>query len=201
MAQHLAWDASTYLVSLPDVFSDAECTEVLPIDSSQTWHPASLGDGRIDLEVRNHDRVIRFDQPLADKIFSSTKAHIPATQIDERGDVWHLQGVNPCMRFLRYSPGHFFKPHYDGATCLSPDLQSFLTLQLYLSTNKEGATVFLPDELCPPNAQPIVVLPKRGSVVMFEHDVLHEGQSLATENKLVLRTDILYACAASRACF
>ncbi|CAG7846881.1 SubName: Full=Uncharacterized protein {ECO:0000313/EMBL:CCA74380.1} [Serendipita indica DSM 11827] len=46
----------------------------------------------------------------------------------------HLTRLNERLRFLKYTPGQFFKPHYDGCY-YTPDRKemSYMTLQIYLN--------------------------------------------------------------------
>src|SRR5687768_16920761 len=65
--------------------------------------------------------------------------------------------INPRLSFLRYEPGHYFKPHCDGLNDLTqPDgmvHKSFVTLHLYLNGEEvegegEGGSTTEFQELC-----------------------------------------------------
>jgi hypothetical protein len=91
--------------------------------------------------------------------------------------------------------GQFFECHIDDYTYLESTKQrSFITLQLYLSNNTEGPTNFY-KEFPIENLykKPVIqVFPSIGDIVLFEHELRHEGALLITEHKYSLRTDVLY---------
>ena len=71
--------------------------------------------------------------------------------------------------------------------------RSFITLQLYLSDNQEGATNFYETFPITKDEKPTVsILPRKGQVVLFDHRIFHEGCILVTEHKYALRTDVFY---------
>lgn len=67
--------------------------------------------------------------------------------------------------------------------------QSLVTCMLYLSEGfKGGETRFL---------DKVDVVPKTGSVLLFDHPILHEGCEVQKGRKYCIRTDVMYAEAAS----
>jgi len=121
------------------------------------------------------------------------------------GNKYHAVGLNERMRFLRYDPGTFFSSHFDGAYVRSLEAgadrkgeQSFVTFQLYLNEGfKGGATRFLSIHDETNHDEPVRsvfpsfltgknrgtrstrphfnVIPRTGSVLLFQHDCCHEG--------------------------
>jgi hypothetical protein len=131
------------------------------------------------------------------------------------------------MRYLRYDPGTYFAPHYDGSYVRSNEAgpervgeQSFVTFQVYLNEGfRGGSTRFLsrhdhsnhdddgadtapapsiwPAFLTPPkrpnsNNPHYNVIPRTGSVLLFQHDCCHEGAKLLTGRKYAIRSDVMY---------
>ena len=47
------------------------------------------------------------------------------------------------LRILRYDPGDFFKPHYDGSYRRDNGERSYITIQLYLNEVKSYVDVYL----------------------------------------------------------
>jgi hypothetical protein len=106
------------------------------------------------------------------------------------------------LDFLKYGPGDYFKPHEDSMIIRTDGLRerSILTLQLYLNSGTDsgdekegdfvgGATTFLPIS----SNDPIVpCVPQAGRVLIFQHDILHEGSMLHKGTKYTMRTDIMY---------
>mmetsp|Transcript_83768 Transcript_83768/g.236610 ORF Transcript_83768/g.236610 Transcript_83768/m.236610 type:complete len:422 (-) Transcript_83768:169-1434(-) len=109
---------------------------------------------------------------------------------------FHAVGLNERLRFLRYDGGTYFAPHFDGQYIRGEDGErqgerSYVTFQLYLNDGFEGgATRFMNgyDE-----SIGIDVVPRTGSVLLFEHAMLHEGSMLVSGRKYALRTDIMYS--------
>ena len=98
-------------------------------------------------------------------------------------------GLNERLRFLRYDPGEYFKPHRDGSFVRADNSEkSLITIQLYLSEGFEGGeTTFFG-----PNNEKVSVVPKTGMVLVFEHPLLHEGSLLKSGRKYSMRTDVMY---------
>lgn len=198
--QNLGWE-NVFLLKLTDMFTKDEITTI--INKPKFFIPATICNDQdeeiIDTNYRFHHKSTQIDRPLAELFYSKLVDTLPKIQQDEQGGYWELDSVNPMMRYLRYEPNQFFKCHEDEPTFLkdSDNLmkRSFITFQLYLSDNQEGATNFyktfpiFPDD---DKISKVSILPKKGDLVLFEHEIYHEGSILVTENKYCLRTDILY---------
>ena len=104
-------------------------------------------------------------------------------------------GLNHRFRFLRYDPGDYLRPHRDGSFAKDDDI-SFVTLQLYLSESFVGGeTRFLPlgsDSNNLKEGQYFDVVPRIGTILLFQHDLGHEGRELVEGRKYAVRTDIMY---------
>jgi hypothetical protein len=132
------------------------------------------------------------DPELAKELFERLKNHIPA---EWKGNA--VAGFNERLRFLRYSPGDYFDQHYDGCY-VRPDgsQRSFLTVMLYLNDGGEemvgGHTTFLNVKKGKGPLGPVSVMPKPGRVLIFQHDIMHEGSLVSSGHKYSMRTDIMY---------
>lgn len=101
------------------------------------------------------------------------------------------------MSFLRYGPGHYFKPHCDGLND-SPDgsQKSFVTLHLYLNDSSGqteelagGATRFW----TPDKKHFLDVEPKVGRVLVFQQRMLvHSGEEVVKGIKYTMRSDFMF---------
>ena len=141
------------------------------------------------LDVRNNKRCILDSVEKANMIWERIKDYIP--------DIWkdklerhQVVGLNERLRFLKYGPGEYFAPHQDGKY-VRPDgsEESFITIQLYLNEGFEGGnTTFM--SLC--NGENVGVVPKIGRVLVFQHDIRHEGSLLVQGTKYAMRIDIMY---------
>lgn len=103
-------------------------------------------------------------------------------------------GLNERMRFLKYSPGHFFAPHRDLRYVRGPDAgpermgeTSHVTVQLYLNDKFKGGTTRF---LC--GKRHYDVVPRAGSALIFDHDLLHEGSKVTGGIKYSVRTDVMF---------
>ena len=109
-------------------------------------------------------------------------------------------GLNERMRFLKYQPGHFFRPHQDNRFVRGPDAGSkageisYTTVQLYLNDKFKGGTTRF---LC--GKRYYDVKPKVRSVLIFDHDILHEGSKVVGGTKYSVRTDIMFRATSSTA--
>ena len=130
--------------TLDNVLSVGECEDLIRETEARGYELALLntGGGSQDLrtDVRNSKRCIVDCQERAGLIWERIKNHLPQT--------WQshpVVGLNERLRFLKYSPGEYFKPHYDGSY-RRPDGKeiSFVTIQLYLNEGFEGGnTTFI----------------------------------------------------------
>ncbi|ESK88020.1 oxidoreductase domain-containing protein [Moniliophthora roreri MCA 2997] len=149
-----------YAKIIDDAFTPAECDELINLATSHPsgWKPAGLRTEKdhetVHRNFRNSDRVLVVDENVSKKIFERLKPFVEEelAQIEpkgrwagitgkadrKQGPTWQLDSVNPRLSFLRYGPGHYFKPHCDGLNELAVEdgtLKSFVTLHLYLSDN------------------------------------------------------------------
>lgn len=140
-------------------------------------------------DIRNNDRVMFDDLALAAELFERLSPVLPHRLHDRHGeDLGTLVGLNERFRGYRYSVGHRFAPHFDGAFVRNERERSELTVLLYLNEGfSGGATAFCDYE--------VRVDPRRAQVLIFEHLVRHEGCVVESGVKYVLRTDAMYRVA------
>ena len=111
----------------------------------------------------------------------------------------------------RYKPGGQFRPHFDGPWIPEHDWASVYTVLVYLNDDFEGGhTTFLaePEDAfridLPPSGHPggvntdgrvqARVQPRTGSMLVFNHDVLHEGTPLGKHGyKYLLRAEVMFS--------
>ncbi|KAG6918007.1 hypothetical protein DXG01_017017 [Tephrocybe rancida] len=171
----LAHDHSnSYIKILDNVFSPEECASLIALaESDQEWHTAKIqthvGD-LVDLEYRNNDRILRFDHKAAADIYQRL--------------------VNERLSFLRYGPGHFFKPHCDGLVELPDGRRSFVTIQIYLNDEglSGGAT-----RIFGTGRRHLDIEPKLGRVLIFQQRaILHCGMEVMRGTKYAMRSDLMF---------
>ncbi|KAJ6437239.1 oxidoreductase domain-containing protein [Purpureocillium lavendulum] len=205
-------EASVPRDSAKSAASDSDSPED---DSGSAWRPAliNLGNG---YEVaapgyRVSDRIVWDQQDVVDRIWArcatvdglaETLARVPAGWRDGKG-TWRFKSMNRRMRFLRYGPGQYFKPHCDGPYWYfeedEREVRTMYTVHLYLNDSAAesstgeghvgGATAFLSGD----GKRKLDVNPKAGSVLIFQHEgLLHEGAEVKSGVKYTVRMDILY---------
>ena len=114
--------------------------------------------------------------------------------------------LNERLRFLKYTTGNFFRPHYDGEfstwqtrealksrqASMGPEERSFIIYHLYLNSDDGligGATRIYSQNL----KDGIDIEAKQGRVLLFQHrDILHSGEDVYNGEKYTVRSDILY---------
>jgi prolyl 4-hydroxylase len=99
-------------------------------------------------------------------------------------------GASRHLRMYHYLPGQHFKPHRDGHA-LVDGLESRVTVLAYLNDTVGGETVLMPRGFSS-KKEWIVITPRAGDVLLFDHDIWHEGRPVSTGEKFVLRMDLLY---------
>ena len=137
-------------------------------------------------DIRNNTRVMFDDVALAAALFDRIASVVPARLFGR-----HPCGVNERFRCYRYVPGQHFKPHYDGAFQRSPRERSELTFMIYLNAQCTGGVTAFLDFAA-------VAVPEAGKALLFQHTMLHEGATVESGVKYVLRSDVMYADQAAR---
>jgi len=204
-----AWEGTgKFAVVVHGVFTPEECAALIARSESAGYEQAlvNMGNGQQMrmLDTRKSDRSIIDDPDFAEELWQRLRA---ATGDDPRlvrragrrkGDAaFHACGLNERLRFLRYGPGDFFASHQDGTYMrrdeAGPERRgecSLLTCQLYLNEGFQGGATRFHDGY--DEAKAIDVVPRTGSVLLFEHRLLHEGSLLVAGCKYVIRTDVMF---------
>jgi hypothetical protein len=166
-------------VILDDFFTRDEVAALLTRAEAMEWHQArvNVGDGEeeLDLEERRHMRTYLDDAKLAADVSSRLRTLAPHVPHDF---------VNPRFRVLKYVPGDYFRPHYDGEQEHMGG-RSTHTLLIYLCDMTDGGAT----RFCETGMR---VLPKAGRALLFkQEDYEHEGEPPISGVKLVMRTDLM----------
>lgn len=177
-------DASKPLVWMIDDVLDAdECAATIAKIEELGPEPAPITTAAgfvMRPETRNNERVIFDSEVLAADLYRRIVPHIPESIANMKP-----VGANERFRCYRYKPGQQFKPHFDGSFRRSEHEESLLTLMVYLNDNFEGGqTAFLDVG--------VTAVPRAGSVLLFQHRMLHEGCQVISGTKYVLRSDVMF---------
>ncbi|KAI0414346.1 oxidoreductase domain-containing protein [Xylaria grammica] len=217
-----------YAAVLDDVLSPSECTQLLQLAESSVmdddredgspWRAALVNiGGGFEMEIpdyRKSGRIIWDNQEIVDRLWARMAtvpeiqeklSTLPGLSLDTSvSDAkYEFHRVNKRLRFLKYTPGQFFKPHCDGPYGeRTPEgfmVQTYMTVHLYLNDSQQvvgpstdlvgGATSFLSRD----NSRKLDVDPKAGRVLIFQHSRLrHCGDDVKAGTKYTVRTDIMY---------
>jgi len=128
--------------------------------------------------VRNNTRVMIDHEDFAARLWRRVQPVVPAHL-----GPWRAVGLNERLRIYRYGQGQYFKPHLDGAFARSATERSQFTMMVYLNDDFTGGETAFSGEL---------VAPAPGRALFFLHRQLHEGRTVETGFKYVLRTDVMY---------
>jgi hypothetical protein len=187
------------LFVIHDFLSPEECTHYIALSESVGYGdaPITTASGPVmRKDIRNNDRVILDDVPLANLMWDRLKPFL-----EERMQFWVPVGLNERWRFYRYDPGQQFDWHFDGAYERSPIERSAFTFMIYLNGGVAGgATEFnLRSRGSIQNDDPVIrVQPETGKALVFVHRILHRGAPVADGRKYVLRTDVMCRWAEQR---
>lgn len=184
-----------------DVYDASTCAALIAWSEQHGFEPATFGGKQRVEGVRNNDRIIQDDQERALDLWSiiadalpDAWRHVEAFSRFARGP--HLaDGLNERFRWYRYHPGQRFSPHVDSVYRRpAPSKQvSMLTALIFLNEDFEagGTRLWLDKKTTH------TVSPKTGSMLCFDHGLMHEGVCVNQGTKYILRTDIMYSPAPS----
>jgi len=182
-------DAGKPIFILHNVLDESECQDFINLSERLGYQDLA----EYDSDYRSNTRVITEQTELADEILNRIRNHVPP-QFTFGKQLWNLTTLNERFRFCKYTQGQHFSPHKDAYYQRSQTERSFLTFMIYLSSGFEGgATCFLRKRQpgSPANTT-FTHNPTVGSVLIFEHDIFHEGQILLSGTKYLMRSDLMY---------
>lgn len=156
----------------------------------------SLGAG-FHPTYRNYTRRMYADAAAAVEIARRLARVLPEEYVDISERKWQLVGLNEGWRASKYVPGGQFEPHVDANFTRSLTERSFMTVIIYLNdvdaSNQGGATIF-PDP-ADRGTRLASLQPCAGDAIVFDHSMLHAGETLRSGLKYLLRSDVMYRLA------
>jgi WD40 repeat protein len=181
---------------IPSLFNQSECEELLSSEVKQSFQKAI---SNYPTYYRNNDRLVVDSERLSQMLFEKVKPYLPETiftnsKVQTENGVWTLSQLNNRLRFCKYSANQYFHRHLDGVHYRSATEQSKLTFMIYLNSATDfigGRTLFYKTKET--NEIWASYIPKQGDLIVFDHNVWHEGEVLEQGEKFVLRSDILYS--------
>ena len=198
-------DGSAYV--LHNLLTPAECAAI-----QQQATEMGLRDSGYSSRIRVCERVSAMGHALAAALFERARPHLGGNiEVGaERGDrepgvppsleegVYEPYGLNPCFRIVRYAPGGFFFPHFDGGFERSASNTSIKTFMMYLNEGFEGGPTNFYKESQQHYKQPDPAnvihsyRPRAGSCLVFNHRITHDGGELISGEKWLFRSEVMY---------
>lgn len=173
------------------ILSNAFCDELVQKALSIGFVASKVnmyGQMKEALNIRNNQRIEYTDDILAKELELTLLKEFPEILSFESKQ---FEGLNDHFRFYHYSPEEYFKPHKDGQIKLDHKT-SFITCLFYLNDTDGGDTILMPEGFIHKESW-IRIQPKKGSVLLFEHKIWHEGTPVNSGEKIVLRSDLFYS--------
>eukprot|EP01084_Bolivina_argentea_P103680 185672_1 len=178
-----------WLVLIRNVLTEQECNDLIKFSEAQGYEEAlvNIGYGRQQMipDFRNCKRMMIDNFDMANCLWLRVKQFIP-TYFNKSKKI----AFNERLRFLRYHKGEFFSPHYDGTYIRPNGEYSQITFLLYLNNNFKGAKTNFLDPMDHDSKHAAKIT--SGMVVMFQHNIFHEGAILEEGTKYIIRTDVMY---------
>lgn len=175
-----------------NVLSQEECESLVARGRLAGFEAAKVnhyGEQRMMSAIRNNDKFEFVDADLAARVERSARAAL-GSDFPEIFSQKAFAGAGDHFRMYRYAPGQFFKPHKDGSFDAGAS-ESEITALFYLNDADGGETVLMPYGAGQAWAH-VAIAPRRGDLLLFDHNCWHEGRPVASGEKLVLRTDLFY---------
>ncbi|MGH1518533.1 prolyl hydroxylase family protein [Chryseobacterium sp. JK1] len=163
--------------------TDTECDQYISLSQEKVFEEAKInafGRQLMNKGIRNNDRLMIFDSNMAEELFEKAAAFLP-----KEHEAYRLRGFNEMFRVYKYAPGQQFKMHRDGSYIRNENEKSFYTFLIYLNDDFEGGETEFENLF--------TVAPKKGTALVFYHPLRHEGKTLISGLKYVLRTDVMYS--------
>ncbi|PCE33111.1 2OG-Fe(II) oxygenase [Burkholderia ubonensis] len=181
-----------FIQHVPEAIPTPLCTELREFARQRTFEAASVnfyGEMQRRESVRNNDRL-EWDNPELATQLEACLVKAMGNGFPRQLDGMRYVATGGHFRFYRYREGQYFKPHRDGSYQDGQN-ESLVTALFYLNDADGGETVLMPYG---PREQwayrPIA--PRAGDALLFEHRMWHEGRSVNSGEKYVLRTDLFY---------
>lgn len=193
---------------LNGVMSPKECKRLIAMAQGLGFTHAGLAIGndtyRVNLAARNNTRVVLDAPRMARELWERIRA-----VVDAKHEGALITGLNDRFRVYQYEQGQRFFPHVDVRTVV-PRGETRASFMIYLNDEFEGgATRFF--EMKEKNSRRgegrgrkfdnrvrFSVRASVGSVVVFDHLLLHEGAEVTAGVKYAVRSDLIYALGKGR---
>lgn len=176
-------DEAHAIVTADGALSAEQCAALIELaeDIGFSRAPITTDAGPVMASrVRNNTRVMIDDPARAGALWARVQPVVPPRERYE------AVGLNERLRFYRYDEEQRFVWHRDGSFQGEDGVRSQLTLMIDLNHAFYGGETEI--DL----GEKIVIRPRTGMALLFDHHVLHQGAPVTMGRKYVLRTDVMY---------
>jgi predicted 2-oxoglutarate/Fe(II)-dependent dioxygenase YbiX len=171
------------IFKIPSFLSADECDQLIELSESIGFKEADIQTkvGRQLLaNIRNNERVDYQSNEHAE-LYWQRLSNMKLPSFEGKSAI----ALSPYFRFYKYLPGQKFNMHKDGRQHVGGN-ETLFTFLIYLNEGcLGGETLFRQGNL--------KVSPEKGSAIIFEHHLWHQGVEVESGIKLVLRSDIVYS--------
>lgn len=168
---------------IPAFLSADECDLLIDLSEAAGFKEADVQtqSGRQLLtHIRNNERVDYHSNELAEVYWQRLmNLNLPTYE----GKI--AIGLSSNFRFYRYLPGQKFNLHKDGRQSVLGN-ETLFTFLIYLNDNCVGGETFF-------RQSDLKISPKKGTAILFEHQLWHQGMAVESGVKIVLRSDLIYS--------
>lgn len=141
--------------------------------------------------------AIQISEPLYERLLAAGILPQLEAKLDvfaHRHPPYKPVGFNPNIRLYKYTKGHAFGKHVDGSHPVDGVGQTEITILIYLSSCKGGATRFYTSS--GKKSKSIAFDPEPGAMLLHVHGdacLEHEADVVLDGIKYVLRTDMVFS--------
>lgn len=172
------------MTSVFNLFGKKELKEIYQIDNF--LNESVCNDILQTLTQTKFDRARQYEQGRHNKelftedevITNMIKSHVEKLRIDKR----KVKAFSFPFEFYRYDVGDYIQPHTDSPIILSNSLTSNFTALIYLNDNYFGGETFFLEKQ-------FNIKPKKGSLILFQHHLVHEAQKIVVGTKFIYRSN------------
>lgn len=186
-----------FAVVIDNLLTPEECAQWIADTEAMGYDKAliDVGNGKQVLmtDYRKSLRCVVDDEQRVAELWQRVRSFLPDDMCYHEHYI--PRELNERLRFLRYDTGDYFQPHMDG--CYEHPSGhpkagdcSFMTFQLYLNEGFSGGSTRVFTKRDSPQYTDVV--PKTGSVFLFEHRMMHSGEPVTEGRKYAVRTDIMF---------
>lgn len=181
-----------FALQIDNLLSAEECKQWINAAEQRGFQAALLNTGAGEIlaeDVRKCRRCMIDDTSVAAELYRRFMHLLPQNLPSV---TYKPVELNERFRILKYTPGGFFAPHFDGSYCRPSghanegDFSKY-TLLIYLQANDGGCGTRLYGD----DGSSYDVVPEPGRGLLFSHSIEHEGLMLTTGHKYIVRTDVM----------